>query len=153
MGHAHRIIFQTALLTWAISKSLLFFHAIYNLFTDGNFPLSITITDLLICVYWTLPTLISHFGLLKLQLQRLIRKFRTRNRIWRHLAKRLDHLPRQSFSSDLNPNEHEIRLLRLVSGTQGQVSVQTSIVSLHDRPRYYALSYVWGEQSARYSGR
>jgi hypothetical protein len=50
----------------------------------------------------------------------------------------------------LDSSDEEIRLLHLSPGTKDeQASVEISCASLRDRPRYLALSYVWGEGAKR----
>jgi hypothetical protein len=140
----NRILPRTFLLAHGVSRSLSHSLSIYSVITSGKFRFEVTVVDLMLWTYWTLPPVIARFGLLILQLKRLTRKFRTKNRARRGLVKGPDDVSDGSLYLDLDADDREIRLLRLVSRSQDVGSVRTCIASLHDRPRYYALSYVWG---------
>jgi hypothetical protein len=101
---------------------------------------------------YSLPQILQYFDIVQLRLSSIERRAR---RALLH-RKQPPKLPADGLTNEytgdkryyyapLDPSDEEIRLLHLSSGTgDEQVSVEISYASLQDRPRYLALSYVWG---------
>ncbi|KAG0605200.1 hypothetical protein M758_9G039200 [Ceratodon purpureus] len=54
------------------------------------------------------------------------------------------------YDKSLDSNRQEIRLLSIVPGQEAEdIQCTLSVISLHDDPKYTALSYVWGDSNTR----
>jgi hypothetical protein len=113
--------------------------------------------DIVAMFGYSVPQILQHSDIVRLRLCSIKRRAR---RALLH-RKRLPKLPDNGLTdeytgdkwyrySPLDSSDEEIRLLHLSPGTKDeQASVKISYASLQDRPRYLALSYVWGEGAKR----